>query len=45
MICLKSYAAGTNPWLDPKGYDEQSFSDFKLEIIGFSIMDFVNFNI
>ena len=45
MICLKSYAGGYNPWLHPIGCDEQNFPHFKLEVIGFSIMDFVKFNI
>ena len=37
-----SYAGGTNPWPTEKGFQAQSFSDGKLEIIGFSIMDFVS---
>ena len=39
---MLSYAGGTNPWnYDEKGYAKQSYNDCKLEIIGFSIMDFV----
>ncbi len=39
---IYSYASGRKPWKNEDGYEPQSYSDGKLEIVGFHTADFVN---
>ena len=44
MLYLLSYASGKKPWKNGDDeYERQSFSDGKLEIVGFHTADFVSF--
>jgi hypothetical protein len=44
-LLYNSYASGKKPWKNGEdGYERQSYSDGKLEIVGFHTADFVSSN-
>lgn len=42
FLNIPSYASGKKPWKNEEGYERQSFSDGKIEIVGFHTADFVS---
>ena len=43
IVNIPSYMGGTKPWKNGKeGFSDQSYSDGKLEIVGFHTADFVS---